>query len=526
MLPTLPPVGGPRLALPPEPPQQPAASDAVRITPAGFRVTGNTLFSSEALLARIANRAGQATTLAGLNEIARTLREYYQDRGYLLTDALIPQQSLPREGGTVTIEIIEARVGQVTVKLEDAASQRAAAVVLRALPRGAIASEYLLDRPVLLVRDIPGHDAVATVQPGGGPGEVDVVVTVSARRASIEPSVGLDNHGVRSAGQLRAFAAAEINNLTGTGDALSLRAQLGEITATRLYRVAYSAPPLDVGTRATLALARSEYALGGAFKALGATGEADVAGVTVMHPLLRGRLHSIYAVGALEAKSLNDRTTASPEPHKQVVQARLGIAGNAVDEAIGSTGFTSYAASASVGRLKLDGASAAADATLGDARSAGDFTKTALELQRTQFLSPRWSLFASAQAQKASRNLTSAEKMTLGGPTGVRAYAAGEGVGDSGALVSVELRYQLLLAPLPLTVGAFYDAGHVRLSERAFAPGSNQRNLSGAGLSLQAGTPGRFTTTVMLAWRTGSDTPTPGEPTRSPRVWFAGQGWF
>ena len=115
VLPTLPPVGGPRLTLPPEPPQQPAASDAVRITPAGFRVTGNTLFSSEVLLARIANRAGQATTLAGLNEIARTLREYYQDRGYLLTDALIPQQSLAREGGTVTIEIIEARVGQVTV---------------------------------------------------------------------------------------------------------------------------------------------------------------------------------------------------------------------------------------------------------------------------------------------------------------------------------------------------------------------------------------------------------------------------
>jgi len=41
----------------------------------------------------------------------------------------------------------------------------------------------------------------------------------------------------------------------------------------------------------------------------------------------------------------------------------------------------------------------------------------------------------------ASRNLTSAEKFSLGGATGVRAYPSGEALGDTGYVFQGELRY-------------------------------------------------------------------------------------
>lgn len=525
VIPSLPPAGGPAMVVPANPAHNAETSgEAPRITPAGFRIEGNTLFPSETLVALLASRVGRPTDLAGLNEAARAVREYYQDRGYLLTDALVPEQTLPREGGIVTLQVIEARIGEVTVKLDTAASSRAAAVVLRALPKGAIASEYLLDQPVLLVRDMPGHDAVATVQPGATTGEVDVVVTVRATPRAIDVSMGLDNHGVSAAGKVRGFASVEIANVSGNADALSARLQVAEITATRLYRIAYVAPPLGDGTRATGSLARSEYALGGTFAALGASGTADVAAVSVLQPIERARLKSTWTLASLEHKTLNDRVAAGGVSDRRIDLARVGIAGNSVDEALGSGAYNSYAASYAYGRLQLDAATAAADA--GGLRTAGGFGKANLELQRTQFFASRWSLVGSLQAQWAFANLASAEKMSVGGPTGVRAYPAGEAPGDSAALLSLELRYQFATAPWPVSGGLFYDAARVRASYRPILSAGNQRSISGAGVSLLAGTIGRFVTSASLAWRTGGERPTGGEPDRSPRFWVATQAWF
>ena len=50
--------------------------------------------------------------------------------------------------------------------------------------------------------------------------------------------------------------------------------------------------------------------------------------------------------------------------------------------------------------------------------------------------------------------------MALGGINGVRAYASLDGVGDRGALVSVELNRRL---DHGFTVGGFYDGGVIKL---------------------------------------------------------------
>lgn len=529
LLPSLPQPGAPRLNLPEAtPPKAPAAS--ARIIPTAFRFQGNTVFAEPVLAQLLASRINQPTDLAGLQEAARQVKAYYQDRGYLLTDVYLPEQALKAEGGPVTLAVVEARVGQVTVR---AAGDRVSAPAAQALVRqqlqpGDPITEYALDRPVLLLRDLTGYDATATVEPGAQTGQANVVIDVRATGKPFEASIGLDNHGTRAAGQIRAFATLDANNPSGRGDALQARVQMADISATRLFRLSYSLSPLGA-TRASLTAARTEYALGRQFAALGATGRADIFSAALLHPLVRSRNRNYYLALGLDHKQLRDETLASPATDRRIVSAHAGVLGNFFDDTAAGA-FTSFAANATAGTVRMDAASQATDQGAGGPRTAGQFGKLNIEAQRTQFFAGRLSLQASLQAQFASKNLASAEKMSLGGPTGVRGYPVGEGIGDSGAVFNLEARYQLpptlSLAGEPVSVTAFYDLGTVKLNQDGAAGVSNRQTLDSAGVGLFAGRAGNYLLSASLAWRIGSTLPSGGEPDRNPRFWLTTQKWF
>lgn len=531
-LPQLPPRGEPPLEL--RPPQAtPPAPGAARITPAAFNFTGNTVFSSELLAALLASRLNQPTDMAGLSEAANSVSAYYRQKGYLLTQAYLPEQAFAAQGGSVTIAILEARVGRVTVRVEGSGISQAFAESLVAgqLKTGDAVTEYALDKPVLLLRDLAGFEAAATVQPGERLGQADVLVTVQAKGPRIDGSVSIDNHGARTAGAVRAVLNANINNLLGRGDVVALSAQHSDQAGSTLYRLGYTLPVGASGTRLGLSLARLDYALGKQFEALGASGSADIAGVSLSQPLLRGRGANLYGFISAEHKKLVDETRTPALKSERKVQAlRLGLAGNFVDDAMGGSGLNNYALNLTFGRLTLNAADQALDDGLGGLRTAGGFSKLNLEFQRSQFFDAPYSVHLAAQAQLASKNLSSAEKMVLGGPNGVRGYPVGEGVGDTGFLLNLESRYQFPQAPWgePLTLLAFYDFGRVHFNRNgATVPGNtNTLSLGSFGVGATLGRPGKFLIKSYLAWRTTPAQPSTGDPDRAPRAWLSAQTWF
>lgn len=531
-LPQLPPRGEPPLEL--RPPQAtPPAPGAARITPAAFSFTGNTVFSSELLVALLASRLNQPTDMAGLSEAANSVSAYYRQKGYLLTQAYLPEQAFAAQGGSVTIAILEARVGRVTVRVEGSGISQAFAESLVAgqLKTGDAVTEYALDKPVLLLRDLAGFEAAATVQPGERLGQADVLVTVQAKGPRIDGSVSIDNHGARTAGAVRAVLNANINNLLGRGDVVALSAQHSDQAGSTLYRLGYTLPVGASGTRLGLSLARLDYALGKQFEALGASGSADIAGVSLSQPLLRGRGANLYGFISAEHKKLVDETRTPALKSERKVQAlRLGLAGNFVDDAMGGSGLNNYALNLTFGRLTLNAADQALDDGLGGLRTAGGFSKLNLEFQRSQFFDAPYSVHLAAQAQLASKNLSSAEKMVLGGPNGVRGYPVGEGVGDTGFLLNLESRYQFPQAPWgePLTLLAFYDFGRVHFNRNgATVPGNtNTLSLGSFGVGATLGRPGKFLIKSYLAWRTTPAQPSTGDPDRAPRAWLSAQTWF
>ncbi len=526
----------PRLVLPDAKPVVPGDA-TVRITPSAFRFTGNSVFASEVLTLLLADLIDRPTNVAGLTAAASKVAAYYRSQGYLLTEAYLPEQAFATAGGTITIRVIEAKIGRVSVELEGdgrGASKTFVEELLAShLENGDAITEYALDKPVLLLRDLAGYNATAIVEPGAALGDANVRVAVNAKSRYVDGSVSLDNFGATAAGAARAVANINLNNLSGRGDVLAVGGQISDQPGSHLYRMGYTSPVGGLGTRLGVSAARLNYALGKQFAALGATGKADIFGLNLSHPLVRGRDANVYGQVSAEQKRLLDQT-ATPvlKSEREIVSIRMGLAGNFVDKLVGATAFNSYSLGSTFGRLQLDAADLAVDAGLGGLQTAGSFRKFNADYQRTQYFGVASSLHFTAQTQLASKNLGSAEKMALGGPNGVRAYPVGEGVGDSGAMFSLEYRYQFpasvsVLAE-PLSLLTFYDYGHVRFNQNGPAvPGAaNATTLGAVGVGAMLGRAGNFLIKTHLAWRTTSALPSTGDVDRSPRAWLSAQTWF
>lgn len=534
--PVLPRQGEPKIDLPDAKPAA-AVGANIRVTPKAFRFTGNTLFTSDQLGRLLARFVDQPLDIAGLTAAANTVSTFYRSNGYLLTEAYLPEQALAPTGGTVTIRVIEAKIGRTTVEVQGGghhiSKSFAEEVMARHLVRGDAVTEYSLDKPVLLLRDLAGYDASAVVEPGDNPGEANVRVAISSRGPRAEGSVSVDNHGASAAGAVHATVNLNINNLIGHGDVLSLGGQLSDQSGSNLYRMGYTLPVGGWGTRVGLNAARLNYALGKQFAALGATGRADLFGISVSHPLVRGRETNLYVQASADQKRLADET-ATPvlKTEREIVSLRAGVAGNFVDRLAGMTASNTYSFNSTFGQLKLDSAELALDQGFGGLRTAGAFRKLNADYQRTQFFGGGSSLYFTAQTQLASKNLSSAEKMALGGPNGVRGYPVGEGIGDSGAMFSLEYRYQLPPAVSvlsePVNLLAFYDYGQVRLNQDgpSVAGAANSVTLGSAGVGFVVGRAGNFLVKTHLAWRTTPALPTTGDADRSPRAWLSAQKWF
>ncbi|WP_167772692.1 ShlB/FhaC/HecB family hemolysin secretion/activation protein [Ramlibacter henchirensis] len=513
----------------PQPPTVAPFSESVRLIPAAFRVRGSTLFPEKTLVALLDDLVDKEMDMEGLVQAAARVRRYYRERGYLLTEAYLPEQLFPARNGAIQIHVVEARVGRVAVRREDDAVSESLAndIVRKHLQPGEHITEYMLEKPILLLRDLVGFDATAAVTPGANTGEADITVSVKPQGARADGVVGFDNFGARSAGAVRIGGTANLNNPTGRGDVLSANVQVSEHSGAQLYRIGYSTPVTGYATKVGVSVTRTEYALGKQFEALGATGTGDIYSVTATHPIIRSRTRNVIGALTYDHKRLDDETTTPPtDSGRRVDSIRASLLGNFVDEAIGSS-FNSYSVNYTSGELKLDPATRASDTGPTGLRTSGSFSKVNLDFLRTTFLSAISRVSIGLQAQLASKNLTSAEKVGLGGPNGVRGYPVGEAVGDTGAIVSLEYRRQLPdLAKVPLSAGVFYDWGYVKYNEAGapFPVTTPSESISSAGLGLTAGRYGDWLLTSQLAWRT--DRAALSDPDRRPRLWLSLQKWL
>lgn len=514
------PAPGIEFSTPSPPALQPAP--AIRITLRSFRIVGATVFTALELQALLQEYVGREVGIAELGEAVGRITGFYAERGYPLATAYLPAQSI--EGGAVEIVVLEGRYGKVQFRNRADVNDSTIASYLQSL-QGRIVEDAALERRLLLIYDLAGvAPGKAVLSPGESVGETDLRVELEPGRR-VAGTIELDNYGSRFSGANRVSAQLDWFSPARLGDWLSVRAAKGD-PGLEYARIGYDMPVFAQGLKIGGAYSHVEYRLGEAFAALGASGEADSQSLYASYPILRSRKHNLNGRLGYERRKLQDRIDATATvTDRQSGATTLTLSGDYFD-ALGAGAASAYSLGFTGGALRIDSPAAKAidDAT---ARTNGSLRRWNLSYARQQGITDRTALFVSLTAQKAGKNLDSSEKLILGGINGVRAYPQGEAPGDSGILVTAELRHAFGMSALPgdWQAACFIDTGAVKINEKPFAAVANRRRLSGAGVRLDWSRANDFMLRLVLAHRIGDEPATAGRDSKA-RGWLQAIKYF
>jgi hemolysin activation/secretion protein len=329
--------------------------------------------------------------------------------------------------------------------------------------------------------------------------------------------VALDNGNARSVGEYRALFSANWSSPGARGESYAFQALASE--GASYGRLGVTAPVGHSGLKFSAAVSHMDYKVvtkGDDGVVPNIKGSAQTLSTDAAYPIIRSRPQNLYFTTGAERRDYNSSVDGTRENDYSVNAYSVGLSGNHFDNFAGS-GSNAYSLTWVNGRVKkLDPNSGNDEATL------GGYNKLRWSLSRQQALIKGLTLFASVQGQNTgSKRLDSSENMSLGGPSGVRAYPVGEASGPQGVLSSLELRWALSSQWL---ISPFYD--HGRVSKRS---DDNLRSysLQGAGVSATWTGPEGWVGKTTYAYRI-QDNPNPTDSgkdqdgsLRKGRFWFA-----
>lgn len=503
---------GPAVALPPARIESvlPGGADVIV---SRLRFTGNTVLTSDALLATLGDVTGKSYDLAGLKALSSRVTDIYRAAGYPFARAYLPEQKLG--SGELQIAVIEGRYGKIDGGLAQA--------WLSGLAPGAVVESQSLERTTLVLSDQPGIKIAPLMRPGQETGTGDLVINAQ-RTPGFGGDISLDNHGNRYTGAYRAAANLHYDSPFLWGDQLTARV-LASDEKQWLGSLGYSAPLGTSGLRGQLRYSHTAYELGKDFSNLDATGTAKVSGVGLSFPLIRSQTANINVSGLYQHKKLNNKNgLAVSEDDKNSDSLTLSLGFDRRDS-LGGGGVTYGTLAYMHGQLDLDATLAAADIASGqDTRGSFDKWNLDLALLRATGID-NFTLFGRLSAQWAGKNLDSSEGYSLGGASGIRAYPQGEGTGDEGWFVQLEARYKMgAFSPYVFhdTGRITYNANNAQLTTPA---NPNSRSLAGSGFGLRH-SEGKFNLDASLAWRSHGGAPTSDPRDDKPRAWVVARYAF
>jgi hemolysin activation/secretion protein len=432
-------------------------------------------------------------------------------KGYLAA-VQVPVQKI--ENGTVTFEVLFARVVAIRVRGNAGHAERLLAGYLSHLTDDKIFNKYAAERYLLLAKDLPGYDVRLSLKPAGtNPGEL--VGEVSVTHTPFDATAVIQNYSAHSTGRWTGALGANYYGLFG-GDRLSASvsstAQTREqqivqvgydtrvggngLTLSGNFTYAWSTPTIDFGPNAAPGLALKE-------RTLFATGE-------IRYPWIRTQKFSLVSAAGFDF--LNQ--TVDLKPVQRLAYDRLRVAFLRLDfdaadvsetraprwRASGSLEFRQgldiFDATPSYGeRLVLQ----KTDPTfVPPSRATADPTASVLRASASiEYRFGNLTFAMLPRAQYAFDPVLSFEEYSGGNYSIGRGYDPGVITGDDGIGSSFELRYPTL-APFPklkLAVQpfAFYDAAWTHnKSGKAAAIGIRNDHLMSGGAGIHALLNNRF----------------------------------
>lgn len=474
-------------------------------------------------------------TLPEIYAVLGVLSNQLSQKGILVRFEL-PEQDVTE--GILQVYVVVAKISlndkgepDIQVVRADGSKQRTSLAFIQKVARASLKKAMVRSKGRLLISDldsmrktvetVTNTSAQIALAPGEQAGSTRAVL-VTSENSLLSGQAWTDYNGNESTGKLQAGVQVSLLNPLGYGDQMMF--SVSGSKGLKIGRTSFGFPVGYSGLRANLQYTYLDYELIDTLsKDLDINGTSKQASATLSYPLL-----------VKNDKNLNFSTTFS---NKQLVDAygklvvkrhELNIASFSIDgsslDSLGGGGQTRYQVEHTLGYLDIK------SAVLFDGffdsegyRTAGNFQKTTLQLNRLQQLSPAFQAAFNFNGQLAYQNLSSSEQFFLGGVSGVRAYPSSEGAGDTGATSSLELIYNLVKPYGRVQLKGFFDYGFIGLHYDNYnlntgkfmsidtATKRSQYGLSGAGLSLMLTDQKRFSISTTWAHTIGEN---PGRTTQ------------
>jgi hemolysin activation/secretion protein len=432
-------------------------------------------FPERDLQALVSAYVGRDCTLGDLQEASARITHYYRRRGYLAR-AYLPQQTAV--DGVITIVVVEARLGRVTI---DPASKArldgdvARGIVLAQQPAGAAIRFSALERGLANIAALPALTAVGALEPGDSEGLTDLRLKLV--EAPVVSGVAIvDNDAERSLGTWRALGVVSVNDLLGRGEQATITAMK---SSGSLYgRLELGAPLGASGLRAGVDLSGLSYRVDADYNAATPDGWAATAGAWLRAPLVRDETAAFDGLLSYEHKRLVNRTAQTVTGISVLDEVSASVSGSLRDNLLGhGVDLLSLTLTAGSVDLSSDPSNLAADRLT--ARTEGGFAKLVFSADHAQSLGRALDWRLHVDGQIASTNLDSSELFSLGGPDGVRAYPVDEAEGADGVLARIELGWRVVPT---VRIAPFLEAGLIRQYVHTWAGWNNGGVADGYGL--------------------------------------------
>lgn len=433
-----------------------------------IQVTGSSIFAADDLESIIQPLRGQQATLAELQAVADQITQLYVNQGYLTSRALLPAQAI--ENGQVQIQVIEGSIEEIQVEGLTRLNQ---GYVRDRIKRGTQQplSNQKLEEQLRLLRTDPLFSSVeASLRSGTQPGQSILVVraTEADRFRSV---LSLDNYTPPSIAPERASVALSYQNLSGTGDELSVFYGVGTNfgdfarAASNTYDIAYRIPlnPLN-GTlqlRTTISNSRITQP---SLANFGIEAESESYEVSFRQPVIRSIQQELaVSLGFLAQGGQTFIFNNTPFPFG------LGPDANGVSRTrvlkFGQDYVRRDTAGAWLARSQFNFGIDVLDATVNPSPTPdGQFFSWLFQGQRLQRLNKDDLLILQADLQYSPDNLLSTNQFVIGGGQSVRGFRQNARSGDNGFRLSVEGRFPVVQRQDNtniFTLAPFFDVGQV-----------------------------------------------------------------
>jgi hemolysin activation/secretion protein len=417
---------------------QPLLMDT-RVTIRKLQIEGGTVYPLTETAQVYAPLIGHETNLAQLIEATRGITRRYQQDGYLLSYAFLPQQTF--ENGLVRVVLVEGYIKDY----QQTGDIGAVSAYVDKLAQKLLAERPLtrktFERYTTLMSRIPGLTLQAQVPP---PGTTDGAthMQIQASRKPFTTSMSLVQ---KSRGGTQALLSATSNAQTSLGEQLSLSGLFppGE-DKEHYYRVDYNQFINAEGTQWALAAERyradphSRVQLDGGFE-LKPHQSIDRYSIGLSHPFIASPTESLTLGTRLYAVDQTTRYKLVGYPLRFDIESNLR-----------ALAFEGHWRKADARQLRIltgglyqgiDGLGAKARSDLDVAKPDLDFFRLRLSGVQSDKFFDNWQGVLSGALYWSDNTLPDSERATFGGQNFGRGYPDDQGSGDKGWGVAYEVNY-------------------------------------------------------------------------------------